>query len=299
MEMAEFGFPKQNLIGEVIQMKKIGFVDYFIDEWHANNYIGWIREQCEIHGYEFEVAYAWAEVDTFQGSLPTDQWCAKNNVTKCDTLEELCEKSDNIIILSPSNPEKHLGYAKTVLKYGKNTYIDKTFAPNLEEAKEIFALGEQYGTKFFSTSALRYSAELDKYADGVNSAIVQGGGDSLDEYVIHQIEMLVKLMGVGAEKAMVFPSSTQRVCVVKYKDGRTGFLNFSTNADFGVDVEDLNGNTLPELVASPFFNTLLHTILTFFQDGELPFDPQQTLDVIAIRDAFLKGAETPETWISL
>ena len=280
-------------------MKKIGFVDYFIDEWHSNNYIGWIREQCELHGYEFEVAYAWAETDTYEGKISTDEWCARNNVTKCDTIAELCEKSDYIMILAPSDPEKHLGYAKEVLKYKKNTYIDKTFAPNLEEAKAIFALGEQYGTAFFSTSALRYSAELDKYADGVNSVVVRGGGRSLDEYVVHQIEMMVKLMGAGAEKVMVFPSGTQRIGVVRYKDGRTGFLHYSPNASYGLDVENKEGVTACESVASPFFKTLLHTILTFFMDGKLPFDPQQTLDVIAIRDAVLKAVETPETWINV
>ena len=25
-------------------MRKIGFVDHYIDEWHANNYPAWIRE---------------------------------------------------------------------------------------------------------------------------------------------------------------------------------------------------------------------------------------------------------------
>lgn len=25
-------------------MKKIGFVDYFLDEWHANNYPVWIAD---------------------------------------------------------------------------------------------------------------------------------------------------------------------------------------------------------------------------------------------------------------
>lgn len=42
-------------------MKTIGLVDYFIDEWHSNNYIVWIRELCEKYGYAFEVKYAWAE----------------------------------------------------------------------------------------------------------------------------------------------------------------------------------------------------------------------------------------------
>ena len=28
-------------------MKTIGFVDYYISEWHANNYPAWIKQVCE------------------------------------------------------------------------------------------------------------------------------------------------------------------------------------------------------------------------------------------------------------
>ena len=38
-------------------MKKIGFIDYYIDEWHANNYPNWIRESK--YKDEFEVSYAY------------------------------------------------------------------------------------------------------------------------------------------------------------------------------------------------------------------------------------------------
>ena len=37
--------------------KKIGFVDLFIDEWHANNYPAWIKAAPRAD--EFELAYAW------------------------------------------------------------------------------------------------------------------------------------------------------------------------------------------------------------------------------------------------
>ena len=39
--------------------KKIGFVDLYLSEWHADNYPVWIKEA----GAEYEVAYAWAETD--------------------------------------------------------------------------------------------------------------------------------------------------------------------------------------------------------------------------------------------
>ena len=120
-------------------MKKIGFVDYYLSEWHANNYPAWIKEACENAGLDYELAYAWAELDTsILDGVTTDQWCEKFGATKCDTLEELCEKSDVIVILSPSFPEKHLPYAEVVLKYGKRTYIDNI----LESAKVLDALYE-------------------------------------------------------------------------------------------------------------------------------------------------------------
>ena len=39
---------------------KIGFIDYFLDEWHANNYPKFIADEC---GDDFTVAYAYAEID--------------------------------------------------------------------------------------------------------------------------------------------------------------------------------------------------------------------------------------------
>jgi len=96
-------------------MKKIGFIDYFLSEWHANNYPAWIHELSKKFKEEFQVAYAWAEVDIspFDG-VSTDQWCEKYRVERCNSIQELCEKSDYILVLSPSNPEMHLKYAKEV-----------------------------------------------------------------------------------------------------------------------------------------------------------------------------------------
>ena len=165
-------------------MKKIGFVDFFISEWHANNYPAWIDNAAKELGEDYKVCYAWAEdyvspVD----SVNTDEWCEKFGVERCATIEELCEKSDYIVVLSPSNPEKHLAYAKAVLPYGKPTYIDKTFACNCAEAEEIFAIAEKYGTPFFSTSALRYATELEGICPE-KTLDITGGGRLFSEYCI-------------------------------------------------------------------------------------------------------------------
>ena len=81
-----------------------------------------------------------------------------------------------------------------MLKYGKNTYIDKTFAPDFATAKKIFDIAENYGTKFFSSSALRYAPELEN-VKGACSLITTGGGSNFEEYIIHQTEMMIKTLG--------------------------------------------------------------------------------------------------------
>ena len=76
-------------------MKKIGFVDYFIDEWHANNYPTWMKESPL--GGEYTVAYTWAEIDTPPaglGEMATRKWCEKFGTEQCASIEELCEREN-------------------------------------------------------------------------------------------------------------------------------------------------------------------------------------------------------------
>ena len=98
----------------------------------------WIKQANEELGEDFEVKYVWAEKEVSPGDgRTTAEWCKAFGVEQCKTIEEICEKSDYLFILAPSDPETHLRYAETVLKYGKNTYIDKTFAPDYETACKI------------------------------------------------------------------------------------------------------------------------------------------------------------------
>ena len=76
-------------------MKTIGFVDFYISEWHAVHYPQWIREACARTGKEFAVKYAWAEQDVSPvDGRTTAQWCEEYGVEQCASIEELCEKSD-------------------------------------------------------------------------------------------------------------------------------------------------------------------------------------------------------------
>ena len=62
----------------------------------------------------------------------------------------------------------HLTLCEKPLKIKKTVYVDKTFAPDEETAKKIFAFAEESGTPCYSTSALRYSEEY-RDIEGVNA----------------------------------------------------------------------------------------------------------------------------------
>ena len=275
-------------------MKTIGFVDYYISEWHANNYPVWIKDICEKSGKDFEVKYAWAEeyVSPVDGRN-TDEWCEAFGVTRCATLEELCEKVDYIVVLAPSNPEKHLEYVKTVFKYKKNTYVDKTFAPDAATAKAIFDEAEKYGTKFFSSSALRYATELDSLT-GATAVVTLGGGGSLEEYIIHQAEMLVKLVSARPTSVTAaLKGKGQYVLDVEFEGGKSGTMIYGNGCDFAVCAENKDGDSRYTGIASPFFNNLLADILRFFEEGVTSFDVNETLYVMQVREAAVKASLEP------
>ena len=278
--------------------KKIGFVDLYISEWHANNYPAWIKDATKKLALPYEVAYAYAmqDVSPVDGRT-TDEWCAAFGVKKCESIDELCEKSDAIIILAPSNPEVHLELAKAVLKHKKTTYIDKTFAPDYKTAKEIYAIGEKYGTPFFSSSALRYASELaDKC--GAKDVALTGGGSNFPEYSIHMIEMLVKTLGLGAKTARAEIVGSQTHVFVSYEDGRCASMTYAPDLPFTLYAKKKNGASYAP-ITSEFFPPLIEDILRFFESGALPFPKEETLEAMKIREGALLAAAEPGKTIAL
>ena len=275
-------------------MKKIGFIDYYLSEWHANNYPAWIDKACEKLGLDYKVCYAYGELE----ESPVDgvtgtQWCEKNGVEKCASIEEVCEKSDVLLVLCPSNPEKHLEYAKKVLPYGKRTYIDKTFTQNFAEAEEIFELGKKYNVPFFSTSALRYAGELPEFdvLEGKKFFTITGGGRSFEEYSVHQIEMLVKLTDSKAQSVEVKRQNggKMQLCTVYMENGDIGNLIYAPSYGFTVTGQDENGHYITKNMSGDFFARLIDDILGFYETGKCSFESRQTLECMRIREMLLNA----------
>lgn len=52
--------------------KRIGFIDYYIDEWHSNNYPEFFRKTSS--GKDFEVTLAW-EQSPHPDRRDLARWC--------------------------------------------------------------------------------------------------------------------------------------------------------------------------------------------------------------------------------
>ena len=280
-------------------MKKIGFVDYYLSEWHANNYPVWIKETCERMGLDYTVAYAWAEKEI----SPVDgrssrEWCEAFGVTLCETVGELCEKSDVIVILAPSDPDTHLRLCSAVLPYGKRTYVDKTFAPDLATAEEIFAIAKAHGTPFFSSSALRYAEELAACPD-CRQMMVTASGSSVNEYIIHPVEMIVKKLGIGADRIRMEDVGDQKFFRIGYPDGRAAAISFGSRFPYTVHMNNTVDKPTWASIKSEFFKDLMADMLRFFEEGTPSFDPAQTLEVMKIREGAIHAFSLAEEWHSL
>ncbi len=281
-------------------MKKIGFIDYYISEWHANQYPGWIEEISKELGYDYKVCYGWGEIEkSLTDNRTTEEWCKAYNVEKCETIEEVCSKSDYLIILSPSTPEKHLLYAKEAFKCGKRTYVDKTFAPSKEEAKEIFALGEKYGTKFFSTSALRYATEI--YGGEKDVAITTtGGGRALEEYVIHQLEMICVRMGMEVKRVKTIKTGENEYEVsLEFVNGKSALMKYNPTNKFTMKRTTINGEVIETPIQSDYFKILIKKILIFFETGEVDFNVNDTIKIMAVREKVIESMANLDVWVEL
>ncbi|MBS5481155.1 MAG: hypothetical protein KHX46_08485 [Clostridiales bacterium] len=277
-------------------MLKIGFIDYYLDEWHANNYPAWIKEQS---GGEMEVAYAYGHIDSPIGGMTTNAWCEKYGIQRCATIEELIEKSDRLIVLSPDNCEMHEELCRLPMSSGKLTYVDKTFAPDYPAAKRIFDAAQQGGTPCYSTSALRFAEE---YADvdpaGV-CAVNCWGPSGFETYSIHQLEPLMMLMKAPARRVMYLPGEGWYSLMVEFADGRFGSISgYDGGSPFLTNIALKNGSRLIE-VKSDFFQPFIANLVDFFRTGEPKVPAQETLMIMAVRGAGLLAQQHPGEWVEV
>lgn len=279
-------------------MKKIGFIDYYLDEWHANNYPKFIDEASN---GEYKVCYAYGKIDSPKGGMTNKEWAETYQVELLDTIEEVIEKSDYLIVLSPDNPEMHEELCELPLQSGKLVYVDKTFAPDKETALRIFANADAHGTKCFSSSALRFSDELKEIDTDKIYKIYSEGPGRIGNYLIHQIEPVIYLMKSRVKRLMFLGDEIHPSLLIEFEDGRHAqiYQRLKGGLGFALTVVDEENMASRYEIESDFFALFIKAMLRFFDTGEVPVSHEQTVDVMAVRTAAIEACSTPFEWVNL
>lgn len=275
---------------------KIGFIDYYLDEWHANNYPSWLREVDPT----MEVAYAYAVIDSPKGGKTTDQWCEAFGVQRCFSIDELVQKSDVITVLSPDNCEFHEALCQVPLRSGKRVYIDKTFAPDVETGRRIFDLANQFDTPCYSSSALRFAEEYRALNRDQIAGIASVGGNAFEIYVIHQIEPIMMLMQAPVKRLLGMSGPEFYTLTLEFSDGRLATINGYTHGlPFVLNVASKNGENQIVEAKENFFLPFIKELVRFYKDGIIPVSQEETLQIMAVRGAAAEALKKPGTWITL
>jgi len=276
-------------------MKKVGFIDHYLHEWHSDNMPAWIFDAS---GGEMKVCFAWGETDSPRDGGKTNKaWAEDIGIELCNTQEEVIEKSDYLVVLAPDNAERHVDLCRLPLLSGKPTFIDKTFAVGPDDARKIVDGAKD--TPFFSCSALRYDSDLISI-DKTNIETIDLRGPGLfDMYAIHMLEPLFILMG-KAKRVLALGSNFAPTLLYDYGEQRRavlGFFDYNVGFSAAVRYKDGNCATLP--FESEYFKTFATELVKFFKTGNPPVKIEDTLDIMSMLGAGRKAAEHSGAWIDI
>lgn len=256
------------------------------------NHIPGARVVAAYKGGSADVESSRTRVDKFAEEINT-----KYGVELVNSIEELCRKVDAVLLESVDG-RPHLAQIKPVLAAKKPVFVDKPFAASYRDAAEIVRLAKAAGVPVFSSSSLRYAADVqaiknsDKHG-GIVGAFAYGPENlephhpDLFWYGIHAIETLYTLMGPGCESLTRVKSESGDTVTCKWKDGRIGTMRglIQGKQDYGAVAFGQKATLATPLPMKVDYRPLLVEIIKFFQTGVPPIQPEETLEIMAFMEA--------------
>ncbi|WP_374754989.1 Gfo/Idh/MocA family protein [Arsenicibacter rosenii] len=245
-------------------------------------------------GYTIVAAYPYGskDIESSTKRIPgyTDE-VKKLNVEIVDSISDLLRKVD-VVLLETNDGRLHLEQALQVLKAGKRLFIDKPIAASLPDAIAIFEASRKYNIPIFSASSLRHIKGIEKVdkktvvgADTFSPAVLEKTHPDLFWYGIHGVETLYTVMGTGCRQVVRVHNDGTDIVVGTWADGRVGTFRGTRTGkhDYGGTVYTQNGN----IVLGPYggYEPLLKDIVHYFETGEVPVTPEETLEIFAFMEA--------------
>ena len=221
----------------------------------------------------------------------TDTLTQQYGVKLYPTIAELCKNVDAIMLESVDGRPK-VRQAIPVIDAGLPLYIDKPMAGSLADVLFIFDYAKNKGVPIFSSSSLRYgkatqaarAGALGKimHAETFSPASIEVRHPDLFWYGVHGCESLFTVMGPGCETVQRRSTADGKIEVIgKWKGGRTGI--FREGKGYGGHAKGTKGEG--EVGKYDGYAPLVIEAVRMFQTGNVPVDPQETIEVFAFMEA--------------
>ncbi len=215
-----------------------------------------------------------------------------------DSIDALLRRCD-AILLESNDGRRHLPEVRPVIKARIPVFIDKPLTASLADAKEIARLAAAAGAGCFSSSSLRFDANIARCAadpdkgtvvccDAFSSCPLEPTNPGFYWYGIHGVEILYTFMGAGCESVRCVSTAGADLAVGFWPDGRIGTMRGIREgaATFGgtiVGEKKLVHVTYNKEI--PIYAQLLKQIIPFFRGAPAPVALSETVEIMAFIEA--------------
>ncbi len=256
------------------------------------NHVAGARVVAAFKGGSPDAEASRTRIDKFAAELK-DTW----GVEFVSSIEELCEKVDAVLLESVDG-RPHLQQVRPVFKAKKRVFVDKPFTASYADAREIVRLSREAGVPFFSSSSLRFVADIQAMKSSDQHGGIAGaftfGPENLEPhhpdlfwYGIHAVEMLYTLLGAGCDRVTRVKTDSGDTVVGSWKDGRIGTMRglIRGRQDYGAVAFGMSAVLGTPVPMRSDYRGLLVEIVKFFQTGVAPVTPDETLEIVAFMEA--------------
>lgn len=212
------------------------------------------------------------------------------------------------ILVEINDPALHLEYFKMAAATGLPVFLDKPMADTVENGRAIYEIAKKNNIRVWSSSSLRFTPEIRECCEAVKNPVLANvfgplgkaaAGSSLIWYGIHTFEMLMTIMGSGAQSVTSRKDAKGVVSIIEYKDGRRGVAECNEGCfQYGGRAQNaeaaksyhVNGAT-----AEILYSNLITAIADFFTKGATPVSFEDTFEIQAMLDAAEKSVASGKT----
>lgn len=270
-----------------------------LDTSHVIAFTRVINDPAKNYGCKVVAGYAGGSPDVPSSANRvekfTEQLRDTYGVEIVDTIEDLCQKVDGVLLESVDG-RPHLEQARPVIAAKKPIFIDKPMAGSLADVIEIFRLAEENDVPCWSSSSLRFSPDIIGQRDNEKVGEVLGcdafSPCSLEEhhpdlywYGVHGVEMLFTIMGTGCESVRRVQTKGCEFVTGLWEGGRIGTYRGIRTGRSGYGAMVFGSKGIVQGGRYGGYEPLVDEIIKFFKTGKVPVPPEETIEIFAFMTA--------------